>query len=58
MFLALLNCCVCCINRLQDLAGYGVYFAVGKIYASAFKGRIFRSDLIHLLAENGRHGKK
>ncbi|XP_010915852.1 peroxisomal fatty acid beta-oxidation multifunctional protein [Elaeis guineensis] len=43
--------------QLQDLAGYGVYFAVGKIYASAFKGRTFKSDLIELLAENGRHGK-
>lgn len=35
-----------------------MYFAVGKIYASAFKGRIFKSDLIELLAENGRHGKE
>ncbi|XP_008775812.2 peroxisomal fatty acid beta-oxidation multifunctional protein-like [Phoenix dactylifera] len=43
--------------QLQDLAGYGVYFAVGKIYASAFKGRTFESDLVELLVENGRNGK-
>lgn len=46
-----------CVDRLQDLAGYGVYFAVGKIFDSAFRGRTFQSDLVKLLVENGRNGK-
>ncbi|XP_008800762.2 peroxisomal fatty acid beta-oxidation multifunctional protein-like [Phoenix dactylifera] len=43
--------------QLQDLGGYGLHFAVGEIYDSAFRGRMFRSDLVKLLVENGRNGK-
>lgn len=43
--------------QLQDVAGYGVALAVKGIFASAFKGRTFESDLVELMVENGRHGK-
>lgn len=43
--------------QLQDLAGYGVAIAVGKIFASAFQGRTFTSPLVDLLRKNGRDGK-
>lgn len=43
--------------QLADVAGYGVALAVKSIYASAFKGRVFQSDLMELMVENGRHGK-
>lgn len=44
-------------RRLQDLAGYGVAIAVGKIFATAFPDRTFRSPLVELLIKNGRNGK-
>ncbi|MQL81216.1 hypothetical protein Taro_013668 [Colocasia esculenta] len=43
--------------QLQDLAGYGVAFAVKKEYAVAFRGRTFESELLELMAESGRNGK-
>lgn len=43
--------------RLQDLAGYGVYLAVGKEFATAFPDRSFVSPLVELLMESGRNGK-
>lgn len=43
--------------RLQDLAGYGVAFAVGQEYAKAFSDRIFESPLLELLVKEGRNGK-
>ncbi|KAG4189736.1 hypothetical protein ERO13_A08G241700v2 [Gossypium hirsutum] len=43
--------------QLQDLAGYGVAFAVGQEYAKAFSDRIFKSPLLELLAKDGRNGK-
>ncbi|KAJ6797149.1 peroxisomal fatty acid beta-oxidation multifunctional protein [Iris pallida] len=43
--------------QLQDVAGYGVALAVRGIFASAFKGRTFESDLVELMVENGRNGK-
>ncbi|KAM7509531.1 hypothetical protein LguiA_019984 [Lonicera macranthoides] len=43
--------------QLQDLAGYGVAVAVGKIFATAFPDRTFRSPLVELLIKNGRNGK-
>lgn len=46
----------CYFCRLQDLAGYGVAIATGKIFASAFQGRTFRSQLVDLLIKNGRNG--
>ncbi|XP_042399366.1 peroxisomal fatty acid beta-oxidation multifunctional protein-like [Zingiber officinale] len=42
---------------LQDVAGYGVALAVKHIFASAFKGRTFESELYELMVKNGRHGK-
>ncbi|KAJ0989249.1 hypothetical protein J5N97_007605 [Dioscorea zingiberensis] len=42
---------------LQDLAGYGVARAVKGVFASAFAGRTFESDLVDLMVENGRNGK-
>lgn len=46
----------CYFCRLQDLAGYGVAIATGKIFASAFQGRTFSSGLVDLLRKNGRDG--
>lgn len=43
--------------QLADVAGYGVSLAVKSIYASAFKGRTFESDLMELMVERGRYGK-
>ncbi|MFQ6658063.1 hypothetical protein Gotur_027490, partial [Gossypium turneri] len=43
--------------QLQDLAGYGVAFAVGQEYAKAFSDRIFKSPLLELLVKEGRNGK-
>ncbi|PPR80811.1 hypothetical protein GOBAR_AA39901 [Gossypium barbadense] len=43
--------------QLQDLAGYGVAFAVGQEYAKAFSDRIFKSPLLELLVKDGRNGK-
>jgi len=43
--------------QLQDLAGYGVYLAVGKEFATAFPDRSFVSPLVELLMESGRNGK-
>ncbi|MBA0555170.1 hypothetical protein Golob_014225 [Gossypium lobatum] len=43
--------------QLQDLAGYGVAFAVGQEYAKAFSDRIFESPLLELLVKDGRNGK-
>jgi enoyl-CoA hydratase/3-hydroxyacyl-CoA dehydrogenase len=43
--------------QLQDLAGYGVYLAVGKEFATAFPDRSFLSPLVELLMESGRNGK-
>ncbi|KAJ4794498.1 Fatty acid oxidation complex subunit alpha [Rhynchospora pubera] len=43
--------------QLQDVAGYGVAMAVKSIYAEAFKGRIFQSDLVELMVQDGRQGK-
>ncbi|XP_039124709.1 peroxisomal fatty acid beta-oxidation multifunctional protein [Dioscorea cayenensis subsp. rotundata] len=42
---------------LQDLAGYGVARAVKGVFASAFNGRTFESDLVELMVEAGREGK-
>jgi enoyl-CoA hydratase/3-hydroxyacyl-CoA dehydrogenase len=42
---------------LQDVAGYGVALAVKGIYAEAFKGRTFESDLVELMVKDGRQGK-
>ncbi|KAF3319798.1 peroxisomal fatty acid beta-oxidation multifunctional protein [Carex littledalei] len=42
---------------LQDVAGYGVAMAVKGIYAEAFKGRTFESDLVELMVKDGRQGK-
>ena len=42
--------------RLQDLAGYGVFLAVGKEFANAFPGRTFLSPLVELLVKSGRNG--
>ncbi|KAH7682467.1 3-hydroxyacyl-CoA dehydrogenase protein [Dioscorea alata] len=42
---------------LQDLAGYGVARAVKGVFASAFNGRTFESDLVELMVEDGREGK-
>nr|QTI57558.1 cinnamoyl-CoA hydratase-dehydrogenase [Hedychium coronarium] len=43
--------------QLQDLAGYGVALAVKDIYASAFRGRTFETNLVELLVKSGRNGK-
>ncbi|KAJ3694535.1 hypothetical protein LUZ60_010015 [Juncus effusus] len=43
--------------QLQDVAGYGVALAVKDIFASAFKGRTFESQLVELMVQNGRQGK-
>ncbi|WOL08343.1 peroxisomal fatty acid beta-oxidation multifunctional protein [Canna indica] len=43
--------------QLQDVAGYGVALAVKQIYAEAFRGRTFESQLTELLVKNGRNGK-
>ncbi|KQJ94379.1 peroxisomal fatty acid beta-oxidation multifunctional protein [Brachypodium distachyon] len=43
--------------QLQDVAGYGVALAVKDIYAAAFGTRNFDSDLVVLMAEDGRQGK-
>ncbi|KAJ0030110.1 hypothetical protein Pint_13204 [Pistacia integerrima] len=42
---------------LQDVAGYGVGAAVGKIFAQAFPDRTFKSPLVDLLVKSGRNGK-
>ncbi|XP_044471440.1 peroxisomal fatty acid beta-oxidation multifunctional protein AIM1 [Mangifera indica] len=42
---------------LQDVAGYGVGAAVGKIFVEAFPDRTFKSPLVDLLVKNGRNGK-
>lgn len=41
---------------MQDLAGYGVARAVKGVFASAFNGRTFESDLVELMVEAGREG--
>ncbi|XP_039166231.1 peroxisomal fatty acid beta-oxidation multifunctional protein AIM1 isoform X2 [Eucalyptus grandis] len=43
--------------QLQDVAGYGVGMAVGKVFADAFAGRTYRSPLLELLIRSGRNGK-
>ncbi|GFS41029.1 enoyl-CoA hydratase/isomerase family [Actinidia rufa] len=43
--------------QLQDLAGYGVFLAVGKEFSNAFPGRTFLSPLVELLVKSGRNGK-
>ncbi|XP_057545664.1 peroxisomal fatty acid beta-oxidation multifunctional protein AIM1-like [Amaranthus tricolor] len=43
--------------QLQDLTGYGVALAVGKIFRAAFPDRTFTSPLVDLLVKNGRNGK-
>lgn len=43
--------------QLQDVAGYGVALAVKPIFSSAFKGRIFESEMLQLMVEDGRNGK-
>lgn len=43
--------------QLQDVAGYGVYFAVGKQFSNSFPDRTFQSPLIELLLKSGRNGK-
>ncbi|XP_043724617.1 peroxisomal fatty acid beta-oxidation multifunctional protein AIM1-like [Telopea speciosissima] len=43
--------------QLQDLAGYGVAMATGKVLRTAFSDRSFKSPLVELLLENGRNGK-
>ncbi|KAF5742977.1 peroxisomal fatty acid beta-oxidation multifunctional protein AIM1 isoform X1 [Tripterygium wilfordii] len=42
---------------LQDVAGYEVAIAAGKIFADAFPDRTFHTPLVKLLIENGRNGK-
>uniref|UniRef100_A0A7N2N5N1 3-hydroxyacyl-CoA dehydrogenase n=1 Tax=Quercus lobata TaxID=97700 RepID=A0A7N2N5N1_QUELO len=43
--------------QLQDVAGYGVAMAAGKVLANAFSDRSFMSPLVELLLKNGRNGK-
>ncbi|KAK4601928.1 hypothetical protein RGQ29_011148 [Quercus rubra] len=43
--------------QLQDVAGYGVAMAAGKVLANAFSDRSFTSPLVELLLKNGRNGK-
>ncbi|KAK7855142.1 peroxisomal fatty acid beta-oxidation multifunctional protein aim1 [Quercus suber] len=43
--------------QLQDVAGYGVAMAAGKVLANAFSDRSFMSPLLELLLKNGRNGK-
>ncbi|KAF8034350.1 hypothetical protein BT93_C0600 [Corymbia citriodora subsp. variegata] len=43
--------------QLQDVAGYGVGMAVGKIFADAFPGLTYKSPLLDLLIRSGRNGK-
>ncbi|KAG0462840.1 hypothetical protein HPP92_021316 [Vanilla planifolia] len=43
--------------QLQDVSGYGVALAVKPIFASAFKGRTFETDLLDLMVKSGRNGK-
>nr|POE50870.1 peroxisomal fatty acid beta-oxidation multifunctional protein aim1 [Quercus suber] len=42
---------------LQDVAGYGVAMAAGKVIANAFSDHSFTSPLVELLLKNGRNGK-
>jgi len=44
------------LNRLQDVAGYGVALAVKDIYAKAFGERNLDSDLVDLMVKDGRQG--
>ena len=44
------------LNRLQDVAGYGVALAVKDIYAAAFGERYLDSDLVDLMVKDGRQG--
>jgi len=44
------------LNRLQDVAGYGVALAVKGIYAKAFGERNLDSDLVDLMVKDGRQG--
>ncbi|KAI3836736.1 hypothetical protein MKW92_036113, partial [Papaver armeniacum] len=43
--------------QLQDVAGYGIGIAAGKVLASAFGDRMFKSPLTELLIKDGRNGK-
>ncbi|KAI3872452.1 hypothetical protein MKX03_023192 [Papaver bracteatum] len=43
--------------QLQDVAGYGIGIAAGKVLASAFGDRMFKSPLTELLMKDGRNGK-
>ncbi|XP_042491006.1 peroxisomal fatty acid beta-oxidation multifunctional protein AIM1-like [Macadamia integrifolia] len=43
--------------QLQDLAGYGVALATGKVLITAYSDRSFKSPLVELLVKNGRNGK-
>nr|DAD35549.1 TPA_asm: hypothetical protein HUJ06_006189 [Nelumbo nucifera] len=43
--------------QLQDLAGYGVGIAAGKVLGTAFPERTFSSPLVDLLVKGGRNGK-
>ncbi|KAI4377390.1 hypothetical protein MLD38_015024 [Melastoma candidum] len=43
--------------QLADVGGYGVGIAVGKVFAGAFGGRTYRSQLGELMIKNGRYGK-
>ena len=52
------NVLVSLICRLQDVAGYGVAMAAGKVLANAFSDRSFTSPLVELLLKNGRNGKR
>ena len=44
------------LNRLQDVAGYGVALAVKDIYAKAFGERNLDYDLVDLMVKDGRQG--
>ncbi|XP_042497276.1 peroxisomal fatty acid beta-oxidation multifunctional protein AIM1-like [Macadamia integrifolia] len=43
--------------QLQDVAGYGVALAAGKVLRTAFSDRSFKSPVVELLLKNGRNGK-
>ncbi|KAI3938772.1 hypothetical protein MKW98_011924 [Papaver atlanticum] len=43
--------------QLQDVAGYGIGIAAGKVLASAFGDRMFKTPLTELLIKDGRNGK-
>ncbi|KAI3977538.1 hypothetical protein MKX01_000451 [Papaver californicum] len=43
--------------QLQDVAGYGIGIAAGKVLSSSFGDRMFKSPLTELLMKDGRKGK-